>query len=341
MSTDRLSVAAGFCSVSDPHRHHHRRHSKDSPAGRKDACHNNPCDSRRNPPCRKHPKSCTQAPRRYLTGVAGSSLSITSSQAASTFIGEVLDDDLEARAWMQLRREGIVQDLPVTALALETHAGHVQGALADIADGEGAICAAAGVHAAEVCRAGDGKPARRRVAADQDRGRARRIVAEDLDGRGFESEAYGSETDRRRQEAARRDQQRIGEHVRHDEIGCARAMPVTVNGQWLVLLSSRFSSVELPTQVFANVPALARIRLRCGAGHSPETSMVWGPDGSSLMIVTVPGFRPWLRGRKRMTRSIESPAAQHERVGDHARRLEIGRRGGDVEDLESDRRRGC
>ena len=54
---------------------------------------------------------------------------------ASNLFGRViLDDDRQARTWAQLRRERIVQQLPVAALALEMHAGHVQCTVSNIAD---------------------------------------------------------------------------------------------------------------------------------------------------------------------------------------------------------------
>jgi len=141
------------------------------------------------------------------------------------FIGAVLNLDRETRARTQLCRKWIVQELPMTALSLEAQTDNVEGALANIADNERTIRAAPRVHATEARGAGDSQLPGRRVAADQDRGRARRIIGEHLDGCGFESEARGSETNRNRQEAARRDRQRIGEHLRHDEIGCVRSDP--------------------------------------------------------------------------------------------------------------------
>src|SRR5678816_133977 len=44
-------------------------------------------------------------------------------------------------------------------------------------------------------------------------------------------------------------------------------------------------------------------------GASPETEMVFAPDGSSLATVIVPDFAPKLDGAKRSGNSIDVPAA--------------------------------
>ena len=58
---------------------------------------------------------------------------------------------------MQSRREWIVDQLPVTVLALERNASHVQVAIADVADGDCALGAAAGPYSAEAHRARHGE----------------------------------------------------------------------------------------------------------------------------------------------------------------------------------------
>jgi hypothetical protein len=80
------------------------------------------------------------------------------------FGGTILNDDREARTRTQGCWERIVEQFPVAALPLEVHAGHVQSAVADIADGCGAICATAGVHAAKDSGASYGEPPGGRVA---------------------------------------------------------------------------------------------------------------------------------------------------------------------------------
>lgn len=50
---------------------------------------------------------------------------------------------------MERRGEGIVDQLPMTILALEGNARNVQFAIAHITDGEGAFRAAAGFHSPE------------------------------------------------------------------------------------------------------------------------------------------------------------------------------------------------
>lgn len=51
---------------------------------------------------------------------------------------------------MQLFREGVMDESPMTALTLETHAGHVQSAVAYIANGNGAIGATASITPSKV-----------------------------------------------------------------------------------------------------------------------------------------------------------------------------------------------
>ena len=48
--------------------------------------------------------------------------------------GLVPDHYVETRSRVQCRREGIVEELPVMALALEPDAGHVQRAVTGVAD---------------------------------------------------------------------------------------------------------------------------------------------------------------------------------------------------------------
>jgi len=50
------------------------------------------------------------------------------------FGGFVSNDNAQTRTWMQRRRERIVDQLPMTVLALERHARHVQVAIADVTD---------------------------------------------------------------------------------------------------------------------------------------------------------------------------------------------------------------
>src|SRR6185312_4109825 len=50
------------------------------------------------------------------------------------FAGAVLNDNRKARSGPQLRREGIVEQLPAPASAFEVHGGHLEGAPAGIAD---------------------------------------------------------------------------------------------------------------------------------------------------------------------------------------------------------------
>ena len=176
------------------------RHSTGSPAGRKDACRNNPCGNRHNLPCAivatLFAASIPNRVRQHLDeldrrhGVIA--LDHQFASARTLFIGAVLNDDRKARAGPQLRREGIVQQPPVPAPAPEAHAGHVEGAVARIADREGAIRAAPRVHAAESRRAGDCQLTGRRVAGDIDADGARGIVARDCDRRGLWRRSRGA-----------------------------------------------------------------------------------------------------------------------------------------------------
>src|ERR1700729_1916791 len=58
-------------------------------------------------------------------------------------IGAVLNDDPQTRTRLQRRREGIVQQPPVPAPALEPYTRHPQGAVARVADRKGAVGATA------------------------------------------------------------------------------------------------------------------------------------------------------------------------------------------------------
>ena len=70
-------------------------------------------------------------------------------RARAFFAGAVLNDEWQARAGPQLRWEGIVEQPPASTPALEAHAGHIEGALARIADREGPIGAASNGHPTE------------------------------------------------------------------------------------------------------------------------------------------------------------------------------------------------
>src|SRR5215471_9636808 len=103
--------------------------------------------------------------------------------------GLVSDHNAEARAPWQRLRERIVDELPMAVLAAERDAGHVQVALAHVADRERPLGQAAGLHAAEAERSRDHELARGRFARDGDRAGARGIVAEDGNRGRFRAEA--------------------------------------------------------------------------------------------------------------------------------------------------------
>ena len=70
--------------------------------------------------------------------------------------GLVADQDIEARAGMERCREGVVDQPPVLALALEGYASDMQFAVADVADRDGSLGTATSLDAAEAGRSGYG-----------------------------------------------------------------------------------------------------------------------------------------------------------------------------------------
>src|SRR5271169_208853 len=110
---------------------------------------------------------------------------------------------------MQSGRERIVDQLPMATLALERHAGDVQTALANVANGYGAVCATASRDSAENRRAGNRELPRRHFAGYCDASRAGGIVAEHRHRCGLGAKAGGREAYRRRQKVSRRDSQWI------------------------------------------------------------------------------------------------------------------------------------
>src|SRR6266481_2683850 len=91
----------------------------------------------------------------------------------------VPDQDAQAGARMQGRGEGVVDQLPVLARALEGDARDVQIAIAHIAYRDGALPEATGLHAADAGRSRDRELPGGHGAGNSDALRARRIVARD------------------------------------------------------------------------------------------------------------------------------------------------------------------
>src|SRR6185503_1948386 len=63
--------------------------------------------------------------------------------------GLVAGQHAKARTGVQRRREGVVDQLPVLVPALEADACHVELAVADVADRDGALTQAVSLHAAD------------------------------------------------------------------------------------------------------------------------------------------------------------------------------------------------
>ena len=149
-----------------PARHRSRRGTSCSSRVRSAAFHNSPCGSRRSISCsRSHSRRSPARTSSILTGVVGSSLVMTSSQARGNFsVCLVADDDRKARPRMQRGRERVVDQLPVAILAFERDARDVQLAVAHVADRDRSLLLAACRHFAEEGRAGHDQLARRRVA---------------------------------------------------------------------------------------------------------------------------------------------------------------------------------
>jgi len=138
----------------------------------------------------------------------------------ASFGGLVADDDAEAGAGMERGWEGISNELPVGIPALEFDALDVELAVAGVADGEGALGAAAGFDSAEAERAGDDDVAVRGEAGDVDGfGRVCGIVAHHGDDAGLVSNAGGLEADGCLERDSGSDGERVGEDFRCDELG--------------------------------------------------------------------------------------------------------------------------
>jgi len=130
-----------------------------------------------------------------------------------------LNDDSQTGTGVQLRRERIVEQPPMTALALEVHAGHVQSAVADVTDGNGAICATAGVHAAKDSGAGYGEPPGGRVAFNLNHMRRGWIGTDNRDFRGLLTKTGWPKADWNRKKIASRNDERIGKHFGRLKLG--------------------------------------------------------------------------------------------------------------------------
>ena len=106
----------------------------------------------------------------------------------------------------------------MTALGLDVHVGHVQGAIAYIANRKRAIRAAAGADAAKGGRTRHGQLTRGGVAEDLDAYRAGRIIAAHCDGRELGAETAGLKANGHGQSIAWPDCDRVGQHFRNQEV---------------------------------------------------------------------------------------------------------------------------
>ena len=61
----------------------------------------------------------------------------------------VLDDDIQARAWMQRRWEWVVNESETASFALETNAAHMQGTVTDVTNADDALLPRAAFHSAK------------------------------------------------------------------------------------------------------------------------------------------------------------------------------------------------
>ena len=143
------------------------------------------------------------------------------------------------------------------------------------------------------------------------------------------------EADRHGQRVARCDQERVGERLRDDEVGATtRLMPDTVSGQWPLLFRISGSSANEPTQTLPKSPRSAmheaqprRARL-AGNVNLVRPGRVVAEDGDRC------GLGADAR-RLEPDRHFDRVAgAELDRIGDHARRLEVGRRRRDLGDPE-------
>ena len=101
------------------------------------------------------------------------------------FRGLVADQDIQARSGMERCREGVVDQAPVPALTFEGNAGHVQLAVANVADRDRSLGTATGPDAAEAGRSGDGDLPGGCAAIKRDAFSARWVVAADVDHHGL------------------------------------------------------------------------------------------------------------------------------------------------------------
>src|ERR1700722_8984904 len=106
----------------------------------------------------------------------------------------------------------------MTALSLEMHAGHVQSAVAHIANGNRAIRATACVHTTKSRRAANRELTGRGIAGDINAKRAGRIIAAYRDRRSLRAEADRLKTDGNRQRITRSNRDRIRQYFRHSEL---------------------------------------------------------------------------------------------------------------------------
>src|SRR5574337_172187 len=98
---------------------------------------------------------------------------------ARAFLGRlVADHQVQARPRVQRRGKRVVHETPVRMPAPQPGARDLDLAVADVAQRDRALGAAAGLDAAEAGGPGDDEPARRRLAAHGERERAGRIVAD-------------------------------------------------------------------------------------------------------------------------------------------------------------------
>ena len=122
------------------------------------------------------------------------------------------------------------------------HAGHAQRTATGIADRQGAVRTAPGAHPAKRRRPSDCQLAGRCLAGDVDAVRARRIIARHSDRRRLSAKAERLEPDWYRQRVARTDRDRIGQHLRHQELAGRgrntghgqRTLATVGDNQWLV-----------------------------------------------------------------------------------------------------------
>lgn len=246
------------------------------------------------------------------------------------FGGFVSNHDTQARTGVQRCWERVVDQLPMVVFAFESNAGHMQVAVAHVADGQSALRTTACCHAAEARRAGNGKLTERRKARDVDAVRTGRVIAGDRDLCGLGPKAGWLEPNGQKQRVSSSDGQWKRQNVGNKEFTGGRANSGNQQAAQAAVIEDEWLIDEGAYAGFAKVAGIGdsqvQMRRRANSGDVDfvRASRITAEDGDRG------GLRPnggWLKTDDHVKRFARTDI---DRIGKDAGRCEIRRGRRDV-----------